>query len=142
MRPLQGLRRFAIRLVTKADRYIEAAPPLADRRALAVVRDPEILHQVPDVSSLAGALAGRLRRPLGVQAHARASLGFIFTLVQGAIVVVLIAVFGTDNRRPVSMASIVLPNALATALLAPALFQLAQRLRQGGVTRAPTEGSG
>lgn len=73
---------------------------------------------------------------------ARASLGFIFTLVQGAIVVVVIAVFGTDNRRPVSMASILLPNALATALLAPALFQLAQRLRQGGVTRAPTEGSG
>ena len=72
----------------------------------------------------------------------RASLGFVFTLVQGFMVVILIAVFGTDNRRPVSMASVILPNAFATALLSPALFQLAQRLRQGGVARSPTEGAG
>jgi len=72
----------------------------------------------------------------------RASLGFVFTVVQGAIVVILIAVFGTDNRRPVSLAALVLPNAVATAMLSPALFQLAQRLRQGGVSRAPTEGAG
>ena len=72
----------------------------------------------------------------------RASLGFVFTIVQGALVVILIAVFGTDNRRPVSMASVVLPNAIATGLLAPALFQLAQRLRQGAASRAPTEGAG
>jgi rod shape-determining protein MreD len=72
----------------------------------------------------------------------RASLGFVFALVQGAMVVILIAVFGTDNRRPVSMAGVVLPNAIATALLSPALFQLAHRLRQGGVSRAPTEGAG
>lgn len=72
----------------------------------------------------------------------RASLGFVFTLVQGALVVILIAVFGTDVRRPVAMASVVLPNAIATALLSPALFQLAQRLRQGGPSRAQTEGAG
>lgn len=72
----------------------------------------------------------------------RASLGFVFTVVQGALVVILMAVFGTDNRRPVAMASVVLPNAMVTALLSPALFNLAQRLRQGGVTRAQTEGSG
>lgn len=71
----------------------------------------------------------------------RASLGFVFTLVQGALVLILIAVFGTDNRRPVSMASVVLPNSLVTALLSPPLFQLAQRLRQGGLSRAPTEGA-
>jgi hypothetical protein len=57
------------------------------------------------------------------------------------MVVILIAVFGTDNRRPVSMAGVVLPNAIATALLSPALFQLAHRLRQGGVSRSPTEGA-
>ncbi|RYZ03916.1 MAG: rod shape-determining protein MreD [Myxococcales bacterium] len=72
----------------------------------------------------------------------RASLGFVFTIVQGALVVILIAVFGTDNRRPVAMAAVVLPNAIATALLSPTLFQLAQRLRQGGASRAPTEGVG
>lgn len=72
----------------------------------------------------------------------RASLGFAFALVQSAVVLIVLAVFGTDNRRPVSMASIVLANAVTTALLSPALFQLAQRLRQGGATRAPAEGAG
>jgi rod shape-determining protein MreD len=72
----------------------------------------------------------------------RASLGFAFALVQSAIVLILLAVFGTDNRRPVSMASVVLANAITTSLLSPALFQLAQRLRQDGVSRAPTEGAG
>jgi rod shape-determining protein MreD len=71
----------------------------------------------------------------------RASLGVVFTLIQGALVVVLIAVFGTDNRRPLSMAALVVPNAVATGLVAPMLFLLAQRLRQGGITRAPTEGA-
>jgi rod shape-determining protein MreD len=71
----------------------------------------------------------------------RASLGFVFTLVQGALVVILIAVFGTDVRRPVAMAAVILPNAIATALLSPALFQLAQRLRQGGPARSQTEGA-
>lgn len=70
----------------------------------------------------------------------RASLGFVFTLVQGALVVILVAVFGTDSRRPVAMASLVLPNAIATAIISPALFQLAQRLRQSN-SRAPAEGA-
>ena len=71
----------------------------------------------------------------------RASLGFAFALVQSAVVLIMLAVFGTDNRRPVSMASVVLANAVTTALLSPALFQLAQRLRQGGIARAPNEGT-
>ncbi len=72
----------------------------------------------------------------------RASLGFAFALVQSAMVLIVLAVFGTDNRRPVSMASVMLANAVTTALLSPALFQLAQRLRQGGLTRAQNEGAG
>jgi rod shape-determining protein MreD len=71
----------------------------------------------------------------------RASLGCAFALVQSAIVLIVLAVFGTDNRRPVAMASIVVANALTTALLSPPLFQLAQRLRQGVASRAPTEGA-
>jgi rod shape-determining protein MreD len=70
----------------------------------------------------------------------RASLGFAFALVQSAIVLIVLAVFGTDNRRPVSMASVVLANAVTTALVSPALFQLAQRLRQSGSSRAQSEG--
>ena len=46
------------------------------------------------------------------------------------------------TRRPVSMASVMLANAVTTALVSPALFQLAQRLRQGGLTRAQNEGAG
>jgi len=71
----------------------------------------------------------------------RVSLGFVFALVQSAIVLIVLAVFGTDNRRPVGMATVVLGNAVSTALLSPGLFMLAQRLRQGGVARAPTEGA-
>jgi rod shape-determining protein MreD len=72
----------------------------------------------------------------------RASLGFAFALVQSAMVLIVLAVFGTDNRRPVSMASVILANAITTALLSPALFQLAQRLRQGGLSRSQSEGAG
>ncbi|MFO7178378.1 MAG: hypothetical protein DIU78_006740 [Pseudomonadota bacterium] len=61
----------------------------------------------------------------------RASLGFVFAIVEGALVLVLLAVFGTDNRRPVELSSMVLPHAVATGLCSPFLFRLAQRLRPG-----------
>jgi rod shape-determining protein MreD len=70
----------------------------------------------------------------------RMSLAFIFALVQSAVILVLLAVFGNDNRRPLEVATIVLPHAAATAFCAPLLFRLAQRLRQGGApTRAQPE---
>jgi len=70
----------------------------------------------------------------------RMSLAFVFALVQSAVVLVLLAVFGNDNRRPLEVATVVLPHAAATALCAPLLFRLAQRLRQGGTpTRAQPE---
>lgn len=72
----------------------------------------------------------------------RASLGFAFALVQSTMVLVVLAVFGTDNRRPVGMLSVVVANAVTTALVSPALFMLAQRLRQGSIARSPTEGAG
>src|SRR5262249_41459281 len=40
-----------------------------------VVRDPQVLRQVANVAPFAGALARGLRRPLGIQTHARATLG-------------------------------------------------------------------
>lgn len=62
----------------------------------------------------------------------RMSLAFVFAIVQSAVILVLLAVFGSDNRRPLELATIVLPHAIATAVCAPSLFRLAQRLRQGG----------
>ena len=64
----------------------------------------------------------------------RMSLAFVFALVQSGVILVLLAVFGSDNRRPLEVATIAVPHAIATALCAPLLFRLAQRLRQGGTT--------
>jgi rod shape-determining protein MreD len=72
----------------------------------------------------------------------RVSLAFGFALLEGALVLVLLAVFGSDTRRPLEMASVVLPRAIATALLAPAVFRSAQRLSPGtSPVRGPAEGA-
>ncbi len=68
----------------------------------------------------------------------RMSLAFAFALVEGLLVLVLLAVFGSDTRRPLEMSTVVLPRALATALLAPIVFRWVQRLHQGGT--APARG--
>lgn len=70
----------------------------------------------------------------------RMSLALAFSLVEGAMVLILLAVFGGDNRRPVEIASIVLPRSLATALCSPPVFRLAQRLRQPATPARPAEG--
>jgi len=70
----------------------------------------------------------------------RFSLGFVFSIVESAIVLVLLAIFGSDTRRPLDIASVVMPRALATAACAPLVFRLAQRLQQVGIaTHAPAE---
>ncbi|HTQ02609.1 MAG TPA: hypothetical protein VMI54_02090 [Polyangiaceae bacterium] len=68
----------------------------------------------------------------------RISLALAFSLVEGAMVLILLAVFGGDNRRPVEVASVVIPRSLATALCSLPVFRLAQRLRQSAApARAP-----
>jgi rod shape-determining protein MreD len=69
----------------------------------------------------------------------RMSLALAFALVEGAFVLILLAVFGEDNRRPVEVASVVVPRALATALCSPPVFRLAHRLRQGPVQARVSE---
>lgn len=72
----------------------------------------------------------------------RVTLGFVFSVIEGALLLVLLAVFGSDNKRPVELSSLVLPHALSTGLCAPVIFRLAQRLRQGPApVRAPAEGA-
>lgn len=70
----------------------------------------------------------------------RMSLALAFSLVEGALVLILLAIFGGDNRRPVEIASVVIPRSLSTALCSPPVFRLAQRLRQPTTPARPAEG--
>jgi rod shape-determining protein MreD len=55
-------------------------------------------------------------------------LAFSFSLLEGVIIVILTAIFGGDAARPRALASLLLPHALSTAILAPLVFSLAQRV--------------
>jgi rod shape-determining protein MreD len=61
----------------------------------------------------------------------KAALAFGFSLVESVIVLVLLAIFGSDPQRPVEISAIALPHASSTALWALLVFPLAQRLHQG-----------
>lgn len=58
----------------------------------------------------------------------RLALAFSFSLLEGLIVVILTAIFGGDAARPRALATLVLPHAVSTALLASVVFNLAQRV--------------
>jgi len=59
------------------------------------------------------------------------ALAFAFSLLEGTIVIILTAIFGKDDPgRPRALAALVLPQALATALCAPIVFRLAQRVHE------------
>lgn len=69
----------------------------------------------------------------------RLSLALVFAFVQSAMVLILLAVFGSDTKRPIEIARVVIPHALSTAACAPLLFRLAQRL--SSATRPTAEGA-
>jgi rod shape-determining protein MreD len=72
----------------------------------------------------------------------RMSLALGFSIVQSAIVLTLLAVFGSDTRRPLEIATVVFPQAVSTAIFAPLVFQLAQRLHQSSApVHASPEGA-
>ncbi len=60
----------------------------------------------------------------------RMSLAFGFALVQSAMILTLLAIFGADTKRPLEIGTIVLPNAISTAVVSPIIFAIAQRLHQ------------
>lgn len=62
------------------------------------------------------------------------ALAFTFALLQGVMIVILTAIFGGDANRPRVLASLVLPGAVSTALLAPLVFRVAQRVDQATIT--------
>ncbi len=84
-------------------------------------------------------------RGAGVQlaaqtAPTKVALAFAFSLLEGIIVITLTAIFGGDAGRPRALASLVLPHAITTALLAPVIFGLAQRIHGATVsTPKPAE---
>ena len=69
------------------------------------------------------------------------ALAFVFSLVQGILIVILTAIFGGDPARPRALALLVPPHAVATALFAPLIFSLAERVHQATIT-VPRPGEG
>ena len=70
------------------------------------------------------------------------ALAFVFALVQGVLIVILTTIFGADPARPRALAFLVLPHALSTALCAPFIFSLAERVHQATIAvPRPGEGS-
>jgi rod shape-determining protein MreD len=67
------------------------------------------------------------------------ALAFGFSLVQSLVVLVLLVVFGADPLRPVELATVIMPHATATALIAPFVFKIADRLHQTAAA-APRSG--
>jgi hypothetical protein len=52
----------------------------------------------------------------------------------------LIAIFGKNPYSPRALLNLVVPHALATALLSPIVFRIAERLHQATVTVPRPEG--
>jgi rod shape-determining protein MreD len=69
------------------------------------------------------------------------ALAFVFSLLQGILVVILTAIFGGDPARPRALALLVPPHAVSTALFAPLIFSLAERVHQATIT-VPRPGEG
>jgi rod shape-determining protein MreD len=67
-------------------------------------------------------------------------LAGLFSMIESAVVLTLRAIFGVDSPRPVEISTIIVPRAIATGLVSPLVFKLAQRLHQGGSpSTRPTE---
>ncbi|MSP25235.1 MAG: rod shape-determining protein MreD [Myxococcales bacterium] len=58
----------------------------------------------------------------------KVALAFSFSLLEGTMVIILMAIFGRDAARPRALAALVLPHACATAIAAPFVFALAARI--------------
>jgi rod shape-determining protein MreD len=61
------------------------------------------------------------------------ALAFVFSLLEGTIVIILTAIFGGDPGRPRALAALVLPHAVATAMISPLVFKLAQRVHEATI---------
>jgi len=71
----------------------------------------------------------------------KVGLALVFALVQGILIVVLTAIFGNDPSRPRALALLIAPQAVATALFAPFVFSMAERIHAATIT-VPRPGEG
>ncbi|HVK70065.1 MAG TPA: hypothetical protein VM694_36680 [Polyangium sp.] len=71
----------------------------------------------------------------------KVALAFAFALLEGVLIVVLTAIFGTDTARPRALATLVAPHAIGTAIFAPFVFSLAERVHQATIN-VPRPGEG
>jgi rod shape-determining protein MreD len=69
----------------------------------------------------------------------RMSLAFGFSVVETSMVLILLAVFGSDTKRPLEVGTVLVMRAASTAIFSPFVFKLAQRLHQGGTPARPAE---
>jgi rod shape-determining protein MreD len=63
-------------------------------------------------------------------------LALVFGLVEGILVVILTAIFGTEPARPRALAYLVVPHAIATAICAPVIFRLAEHIHAATINMA------
>ena len=69
------------------------------------------------------------------------ALALVFGLVQGVLIVILTAIFGNDPARPRALALLVAPHAIATAIFAPFIFSIAERIHAATIV-VPRPGEG
>lgn len=88
-----------------------------------------------------------LARAAGVRLAAQTllmqvGLALPFTLVHSVMVLVLLAIFGRDAWVPRSLYPMALPHVLATGVVAPLIFRLAQRIHAATMSGSPKEAGG
>lgn len=69
----------------------------------------------------------------------KVALAFAFSLLESAIILIVMAIFGADAARPRALAALVLPHAVATALVSPLVFRLAERVHQVTLAQPASE---
>ena len=80
-----------------------------------------------------------LSRALGVRLAAQTiltqlALAFAFTIFESVTILTLLTIFGRDPYGPSALVSLVLPHALATAAVSPAVFRIAERIHQATIS--------
>jgi rod shape-determining protein MreD len=58
-------------------------------------------------------------------------LASVFSLIESAILLTLLAIFGIDAQRPLEIATVIVPRAITTGVVSPIVFRIAHRLYQG-----------
>jgi rod shape-determining protein MreD len=88
-----------------------------------------------------------LARAAGVRLAAQTmlmqvGLALAFTLVHSVMILVLLAIFGRDAWVPRALYPMAIPHVIATGLVAPLVFRVAQRIHTATMTSTPKEAGG